>query len=141
MGVVVCLSINQGELLGEYRGVEAGGRKRRGSDDESSGAQLPKSKVSVGKEIDSEECHSTIKANLSMVRKRRKCEATDSRAMGLVAPWYCREVKGIANSKNLVLMQGLVHERRSVRGYPKARSELGPMEHWNFLFGMKRIYP
>ncbi|RWW70055.1 hypothetical protein BHE74_00022294 [Ensete ventricosum] len=45
-------------------------------------------KVSVGKEIDSEECHSTIKANLSMVRKGRKCEATDSRAMGFVAPWY-----------------------------------------------------
>ncbi|RRT68013.1 hypothetical protein B296_00006913 [Ensete ventricosum] len=90
MGVVVYLSINQGELLGEYKGVEASGRKGRGSDGESSGAQLPKSKVLVRKEIDSEECHSTIKANLSMVRKGRKCEATDSRAMGLVAPWYRR---------------------------------------------------
>ncbi|RRT71001.1 hypothetical protein B296_00023805 [Ensete ventricosum] len=29
---------DQGELLGEHRGVEAGGRKGRGSDDESRGA-------------------------------------------------------------------------------------------------------
>ncbi|RWW60415.1 hypothetical protein BHE74_00032591 [Ensete ventricosum] len=38
MRVTVCLSIDQGELLGGYSGVEAGGRKGRGSDDESSGA-------------------------------------------------------------------------------------------------------
>ncbi|RZR80398.1 hypothetical protein BHM03_00006429 [Ensete ventricosum] len=47
MGVAVCLSINQGELLGKHRGVEASGRKGRGSDDESRGAQLPK-KLTVG---------------------------------------------------------------------------------------------
>ncbi|RWV96615.1 hypothetical protein GW17_00040657 [Ensete ventricosum] len=57
MRVVVCLSIDQGELLGGHSGVEAGGRKGRGSDDESSGAQLPKSKASVRKEVDSEEHH------------------------------------------------------------------------------------
>ncbi|RRT66136.1 hypothetical protein B296_00002552 [Ensete ventricosum] len=51
------------------------------------------------------------------------------------------EVRGIANSKDLVLMQGLVHGRRNVRGHPKARSELGAMEHQNFLFGMERIRP
>ncbi|RWW76637.1 hypothetical protein BHE74_00015262 [Ensete ventricosum] len=34
MGVTVCLSIDQGELLGEHRGIEAGGRKGRGSDNE-----------------------------------------------------------------------------------------------------------
>ncbi|RZR74091.1 hypothetical protein BHM03_00032063 [Ensete ventricosum] len=39
-------------------GVEAGGRKGRGSDNESSGAQLPKSKASVRKEVDSKERHS-----------------------------------------------------------------------------------
>jgi len=36
-GSAVCLSIDQKELLGEHRGVEAGGRKGRGSDDESRG--------------------------------------------------------------------------------------------------------
>ncbi|RRT67851.1 hypothetical protein B296_00038862 [Ensete ventricosum] len=35
MGVKVYLSINQEELLEELRGVEVGGRKGRGSDDES----------------------------------------------------------------------------------------------------------
>ncbi|RWV93801.1 hypothetical protein GW17_00043709 [Ensete ventricosum] len=35
MGVTICLSIDQRELLGEHKGVEAGGRKRRGSNDES----------------------------------------------------------------------------------------------------------
>ncbi|RWW49914.1 hypothetical protein BHE74_00043861 [Ensete ventricosum] len=38
-------------------------------------------------------------------------------------------------------MQGLVHGRQSVRGHPKARSELGAMEHQNFLFDMERIRP
>ncbi|RRT49978.1 hypothetical protein B296_00034504 [Ensete ventricosum] len=34
------------------------------------------------------------------------------------------EVRGIANSKDSVLMQGLVHRRWSARGHPKARLEL-----------------
>ncbi|RWW35475.1 hypothetical protein BHE74_00059589 [Ensete ventricosum] len=90
MGVAVCFSIDQGELLGEHRGVEAGGRKGRGSNDEFSGAQLPKSKTSVRKEIDSEQCHSTAEADLPITRKGHGCEAMDSRAMGLVALWYHR---------------------------------------------------
>ncbi|RWV96376.1 hypothetical protein GW17_00040920 [Ensete ventricosum] len=48
-------------------------------------------------------------------------------------------VRGIANSKDSVLIQGLVHGRRSVRGYPKVRSELSAMEHQNFLFDMERL--
>ncbi|RZS25479.1 hypothetical protein BHM03_00058687 [Ensete ventricosum] len=58
MRVAVCLSIDQGELLGGHNSVKVGGRKGRGSDDESSGAQLPKSKALVRKEVDSEERHS-----------------------------------------------------------------------------------
>ncbi|RRT48844.1 hypothetical protein B296_00048050 [Ensete ventricosum] len=50
MGVTACLSMDQGKLLKEHRGIEAGSRKRRGSDDESRGAQLPKSKASNQKE-------------------------------------------------------------------------------------------
>ncbi|RZS14183.1 hypothetical protein BHM03_00045840 [Ensete ventricosum] len=50
-------------------------------------------------------------------------------------------VRGIANSKDSVLIQGLVHGRRSVRGYPKVRSELSAMEHQNFLFDMERLRP
>ncbi|RWW37254.1 hypothetical protein BHE74_00057658, partial [Ensete ventricosum] len=49
-------------------------------------------------------------------------------------------VREIANSKASVLMQGLVHVRQSVRAHPKARLELGAMEHQNFLFGMERIH-
>jgi len=38
MGVTVYLSIDQRELLGEHKGVEAEGRKeKRGNDDESRG--------------------------------------------------------------------------------------------------------
>ncbi|RZS01044.1 hypothetical protein BHM03_00030840 [Ensete ventricosum] len=58
MKVAVCLYIDKGKLLIEHTGVEAGGRKGRESDDESRGAQLPKSKASIRKEVDSEECHS-----------------------------------------------------------------------------------
>ncbi|RWW55863.1 hypothetical protein BHE74_00037464 [Ensete ventricosum] len=57
------------KLLGGHSGVEAGGRKGRGSDDESSGAQLPKSKVSVIKEVDSEEHHNAVEADLPIVKK------------------------------------------------------------------------
>ncbi|RRT31567.1 hypothetical protein B296_00058598 [Ensete ventricosum] len=52
-----------------------------------------------------------------------------------------KEVKGIANSKVSVLMQGLVHGRPSVRAHPKARSELDAMEHQSFLFDVERIRP
>ncbi|RRT36934.1 hypothetical protein B296_00036925 [Ensete ventricosum] len=52
--------------------VEAGGRKGRGSDDESSGAQLPKSKASVRKEVDSEEHHSAVEADLPMAKEGMK---------------------------------------------------------------------
>ncbi|RZR97433.1 hypothetical protein BHM03_00026617 [Ensete ventricosum] len=41
--VAVCLSIDQGELLGGHSGVKASGRKGRGSDDESGGVQQHKS--------------------------------------------------------------------------------------------------
>ncbi|RRT52586.1 hypothetical protein B296_00024814 [Ensete ventricosum] len=67
--VVVCLSIDQGELLGGHSGVEADSRKERGSDDESNGAQLPKNKASVRKEVDLEEHHSAIEAYLSIANK------------------------------------------------------------------------
>ncbi|RWV88809.1 hypothetical protein GW17_00049076 [Ensete ventricosum] len=57
------------KLLGGYGGVEAGGRKGRGSDAESSGAQLPKSKASVRKEVDSEEHHSVVEADLPIAKE------------------------------------------------------------------------
>ncbi|RZR96083.1 hypothetical protein BHM03_00025032 [Ensete ventricosum] len=51
------------------------------------------------------------------------------------------EVRGIVNSKDSELMQGLILGRRSVHGYPKVTSELSAMGHQNFLFDMKRICP
>ncbi|RWW40135.1 hypothetical protein BHE74_00054467 [Ensete ventricosum] len=90
MRVVVYLSINQGELLGGHSDVEVGGRKGRRSNDESSGAQLPKSKASVRKEVESEEHHSAAEADLRSRRNGCRCKSMDSRAMGLAAPWYRR---------------------------------------------------
>ncbi|RWW58031.1 hypothetical protein BHE74_00035140 [Ensete ventricosum] len=69
MRVAVCLSIDQGGLLGGHSGVEASGRKGRGSDDESSGAQLPKRKASVKKEVDSKEHHSAAEADLPIAKE------------------------------------------------------------------------
>ncbi|RRT48623.1 hypothetical protein B296_00010693, partial [Ensete ventricosum] len=57
------------ELLGGHSGVEAGGRKGRESDDESSGAQLPKNKASVRKEVDSEEHHSDVESDLPIAKE------------------------------------------------------------------------
>ncbi|RRT48731.1 hypothetical protein B296_00014165 [Ensete ventricosum] len=59
----------EAELLGGHSGVEAGGRKGRGSDDESSGAQLPKSNTSIRKEVDSKEHHSALEADLPIAKE------------------------------------------------------------------------
>ncbi|RZS26546.1 hypothetical protein BHM03_00059900 [Ensete ventricosum] len=74
MRVAVYLSIDQGELLRGHSSVEASGRKGRGSDDESSGAQLPKSKASVRKEVDSEEHHSATEADLPIAKEGMKMQ-------------------------------------------------------------------
>ncbi|RRT39133.1 hypothetical protein B296_00025287 [Ensete ventricosum] len=80
MGVAVCLSIGQGKLLREHRGVEEGDRKGRGSDNESRGAQLPKSKALVIKEVDSKECYSVAEADLLVAKK-----GTDVKR--IIRPW------------------------------------------------------
>ncbi|RWW00817.1 hypothetical protein BHE74_00026720 [Ensete ventricosum] len=76
MGVVVCLSIEHRELLGEYRGVEAGDRKMRESDDESRGTHYPKAN-----------CWS-----------KWRCKATDSSVMGLATPCYRRGGASVESS-------------------------------------------
>ncbi|RWV85099.1 hypothetical protein GW17_00053135 [Ensete ventricosum] len=88
MRVAVCLSIDQRELLGGHSDVEAGSQNGRESDGESSGAQLPKSKASVRKEVDSEEHHSAAEVDLLIAKEGCRCKVMDSRAMGLIAPWY-----------------------------------------------------
>ncbi|RRT34597.1 hypothetical protein B296_00036176 [Ensete ventricosum] len=62
----------------------------KADDDESNGAQLPKSKASVRKEVDLEEHHSAVETDLSIVK--------DSRAMGLAAPWYRRGGTSVESS-------------------------------------------
>ncbi|RWV93325.1 hypothetical protein GW17_00044225 [Ensete ventricosum] len=65
-GVVVCLSIDHGELLREHKGVEADGRKRRRRVQRGSTTQ----KLSVVRmEVDSEECHSVTETNLPIAKK------------------------------------------------------------------------
>ncbi|RRT36639.1 hypothetical protein B296_00042526 [Ensete ventricosum] len=54
------------------------------------GLNYLKSKASIRKEVDSEECYNAIEADLPIVEKRCRCKATDSRAMGLAVPWYHR---------------------------------------------------
>ncbi|RRT35655.1 hypothetical protein B296_00014458 [Ensete ventricosum] len=90
MRVTVCLSIDQGELLGRHSSVEAGGRKGRGSEDESSEAHYLKGKRRLERRLT---WRSTTVPKMQIYRSRRKgyrCKATDSRAMGLAAPWYRR---------------------------------------------------
>ncbi|RWW53436.1 hypothetical protein BHE74_00040075 [Ensete ventricosum] len=74
MRIVVCLSIDQRELLGGHSKVKVGGRKGRGSDDKSSEAQLTKSQASIRKEVDSEEHHSAVEADLPIVKEGRKMQ-------------------------------------------------------------------
>ncbi|RRT31383.1 hypothetical protein B296_00045938 [Ensete ventricosum] len=58
-----------GRLWCIHIGVEAGGQKGRGSDDESRGAQLHKNKALGIKEVDSKECHSVVEVDLPIMKK------------------------------------------------------------------------
>ncbi|RZR92849.1 hypothetical protein BHM03_00021213 [Ensete ventricosum] len=62
------------ELYKAHRGVEADGQKGRRSDSKSKGTQLPKSYVLVIMEVDSEECHSAIEANLPITKKETRMQ-------------------------------------------------------------------
>ncbi|RWW35019.1 hypothetical protein GW17_00000183 [Ensete ventricosum] len=98
MRVAVCLSIDQGELLGGHNGVKAGGRKRRGNNDESSGVSYPKAKRRLERRWTR---RSTTVPQRRIYRSRRKgcrCKATDNRAMGLTAPWYRRGGTSVESS-------------------------------------------
>ncbi|RRT84857.1 hypothetical protein B296_00010622 [Ensete ventricosum] len=67
---VACLSIDQGELLGGHRGVEVGGSKGGEEATRSpEGLNYPNSKVSVRKEVDSEEHYSAAEADLSIAKE------------------------------------------------------------------------
>ncbi|RZS28082.1 hypothetical protein BHM03_00061638 [Ensete ventricosum] len=52
------------------------------------GLNYPKVIASIRTEMDSEECRSVAQVDLSMVRKGRRCETTNSRVMGLAVAWY-----------------------------------------------------
>ncbi|RRT79315.1 hypothetical protein B296_00006148 [Ensete ventricosum] len=67
----------------------------------------------LGVESSQEEVESQIKKVKSLVD--RLMEDTKDSVQHL------HEVRGIANSKDSILMQGLVHGRRSVHGHPKAQ--------------------
>ncbi|RWW49614.1 hypothetical protein BHE74_00044191 [Ensete ventricosum] len=62
------------------------------------GLNYLKSKASVRKEVDLEECYNAIEADLPIVEKRCRCKATNSRAMGLAVPWYHRGETSVESS-------------------------------------------
>ncbi|RRT58270.1 hypothetical protein B296_00021509 [Ensete ventricosum] len=98
MGVAICLSIDQEELLGEHRGFKAGGQKGRGSDNKSKGAQLPKSQVSVRMKMDSEDPQCGKGESTNHEERDEKYEATDNSSMGMAAPWYRKSETSVESS-------------------------------------------
>ncbi|RWW57928.1 hypothetical protein BHE74_00035256 [Ensete ventricosum] len=62
------------------------------------GINYLKSKASVRKEVDSEECYNAVEADLPIVEKRCRCKATDSRVMGLAVSWYHRGGTSVESS-------------------------------------------
>ncbi|RRT64976.1 hypothetical protein B296_00019565 [Ensete ventricosum] len=77
----------------KYKGVEASGQRSEEATMslERLGTQ---NQASVRMEVDSKECHGTAKADLPIVKGRR-CEATDSSAMGIATTWYHRDETSI----------------------------------------------
>ncbi|RRT51475.1 hypothetical protein B296_00041817 [Ensete ventricosum] len=77
------------KLLGGHSGVEAGGRKGRGSDASPVGLSYPKAKRRLERRWTR---RSTTVPQKRIYRSRRKgcrCKITNSRAMSLATPWYC----------------------------------------------------
>ena len=83
MRVAVCLSIDQTDCL-ENTEVSKGVRKRRRVQRD----LAIQNQASIRMEVDSEECHRDI--SIDREEKGYRCEETDSRAMGMAAPWYRR---------------------------------------------------
>ncbi|RWW55211.1 hypothetical protein BHE74_00038162 [Ensete ventricosum] len=103
----------EGEPLREHRGVEAGGRKGQGSDDESKGTWLPKRKASVRKEVDSEKCHSTAEADLLSTKKGTQMQDGRAEAKELHKTGIDRLLIKIAEMRDFGLMQECSTKERS----------------------------
>ncbi|RZS25578.1 hypothetical protein BHM03_00058800 [Ensete ventricosum] len=73
--------VGKGELSKERTQSELAkalrGQGRQRSDDKSRGAQLLKSKVSVRKEVHSEECHSAVEVDLPIVKKGTQIQGNE----------------------------------------------------------------
>ncbi|RRT38948.1 hypothetical protein B296_00048009, partial [Ensete ventricosum] len=81
---------------------------KRGKEATTSPVKLNYPKSSISRmEVNFEERHSTIEANLLITKKGHRCETIDSKVMGMAAPWYHR------GKTFLVLME---RERLIVKG-------------------------
>ncbi|RWW65984.1 hypothetical protein BHE74_00026679 [Ensete ventricosum] len=85
------------------------------------------------------EAHELRKGKIVQIGAIRRAFGSHKKGGAPISYAKLTEVREIANSKDLVLMQGLVHGQWSVRGHPKAQSELDAVEHQKFLFDMEMI--
>ncbi|RWW60175.1 hypothetical protein BHE74_00032845 [Ensete ventricosum] len=138
MGVAICLSIDQGKLLGEHRVVEASDRKGRGSDDESRGAQLPKSLTSIRMEWTRRSATMSHRRIYRLRRKGCRCEATDSSAMSLATSWYRRGGTSMESSipcsrgERALVVKG-VKEMENAKAYFKYQDKAKGKRPMNFI--------
>ncbi|RWW50583.1 hypothetical protein BHE74_00043141 [Ensete ventricosum] len=81
-----------GKSEDKTEGVEVGGRKGRRSELSPEGLSYPKAKRRPELRWTRRSATMTQRRIYRSRKKRRRCEATDSNAMGLAAPWY--SIKG-----------------------------------------------
>ncbi|RWW47469.1 hypothetical protein BHE74_00046530, partial [Ensete ventricosum] len=125
-------------LLGEHKGIEAVGRKGRGSDDESRGAQLPKSKVLIRKEVNLEECHSAAEVDLPIVKKGMKMQSNGELGHGLgsaIVPQR-RDFHGVINPllswRKTLVIKG-AEEVENAEANSKYQEKVEGQKLWNFI--------
>ncbi|RZR96870.1 hypothetical protein BHM03_00025987, partial [Ensete ventricosum] len=104
--------LGSGYLSMGQEDAEAGGRKERRSDYKSGGAQLPKSKASVRKDVDSEEHHSAVEADLPIAKEGTQMQGNRLYGHGLGST--------------------MVSQRRDFRGV------IDPLLSWRESIGRKR---
>ncbi|RRT61474.1 hypothetical protein B296_00017325 [Ensete ventricosum] len=88
MRVTVWLSIDQGKLLGEHRGVEAGGRRGEEAMTSPEGLSYPKAKHRSERRWTRRSATVPQRQIYQLRKKGRRCKTTNSRVMSLAAPWY-----------------------------------------------------
>ncbi|RWW24589.1 hypothetical protein BHE74_00011073 [Ensete ventricosum] len=138
MGVAICLSIDQGKLLREHRSVKQAIERGEEATMSSEGLSYPKANRRSERRWTRRSATVPQKRIYQSRRKGYRCKATNSRAMGLVAPWYRRGRTSVESSircshgGRVLVMKG-VEEVENAKANSKYQDKAEEQRPENFI--------